>query len=50
MEDGNFHEVPYNELEKLNTEFSMPYLRFVSIAAKIKDEVARKNTRERKLD
>lgn len=43
MVDGSFHEVFYDELEKPNTEFSMPYLRFVSIAAKIKDEVARKN-------
>ncbi len=43
MEDGSFHEVPYDELEKPSTEFSMPYIRFVSIAAKIKDEVARKN-------
>ena len=43
MVDCSFHEVPYDELEKPNTEFSMPYLRFVSIAAKIKDEVARKN-------
>ncbi len=43
MVDGSFHEVPYDELEKPATEFSMPYLRFVSIAAKIKDEVARKN-------
>lgn len=43
MEDGSFHEVPYEELEKPSTEFSMPYLRFVSIAAKIKDEVARKS-------
>jgi len=43
MVDGSFHEVPYDELEKPTTEFSMPYLRFVSIAAKIKDEVARKN-------
>ena len=43
MEDGSFHEVPYDELGKPATDFSMPYLRFVSIAAKIKDEVARKN-------
>lgn len=43
MVDGSFHEVPYDELEKPTTEFSMPYLRFVSIAARIKDEVARKN-------
>ncbi|MPM02063.1 RNA polymerase-associated protein RapA [bioreactor metagenome] len=43
MVDGSFHEVPYDELEKPTTDFAMPYLRFVSIAAKIKDEVARKN-------
>jgi len=43
MEDGSFHEVPCDELEKPTTEYSMPYLRFISIAAKIKDEVARKN-------
>jgi SNF2 family DNA or RNA helicase len=43
MEDGSFHEVPYDELENQLTEFSMPYLSFISIAAKIKDEVARKN-------
>ena len=43
MEDGSFHEVPYDELEKAATDFSMPYMRFVSIATKIKDEVARKN-------
>ena len=43
MEDGSFHEVPLDEVEKPATEYSWPYLRFVSIAAKIKDEVARKN-------
>ena len=43
MVDSSFHEVPYDELEESTTDFSMPYLRFVSIAAKIKDEVARKN-------
>lgn len=43
MEDGSFHEVSYDEVEKPATEYSLPYLRFVSIAAKIKDEVARKN-------
>ncbi len=43
MEDGSFHEVLYDELEKPSTELSLPYIRFVSIAAKIKDEVARKN-------
>lgn len=43
MEDGSFHEVPVDDLEKPVTDFTMPYLRFISIAAKIKDEVARKN-------
>lgn len=42
-ENNSFHEIPYDELEKSNSEFSLPYLRFISIAAKIKDEVARKN-------
>lgn len=43
MEDGSFPEVSYGELEKPSTDFSMPYIRFASIAVKIKDEVARKN-------
>lgn len=43
LEDGSFHEVPWDELEQLTAAFSLPYVRFVSIAAKIKDEVARKN-------
>lgn len=42
-EDNSFHEIPYDELEKESSNFSLPYLRFISIAAKIKDEVARKN-------
>jgi SNF2 family DNA or RNA helicase len=42
MEDSSFHEVPYDELDKQAIDFSMPYLRYVSIAAKIKDEVAQK--------
>lgn len=43
IEDNSFHEIPYDELEKSTSDFSLPYLRFISIAAKIKDEVARKN-------
>ena len=43
LEDGSFQEVPYEELEKSTSDYSLPYVRFVSIAAKIKDEVARKN-------
>ena len=41
--DGSFHEVPYEELETSAKVYDLPYLRFVSIAAKIKDEVVRKN-------
>jgi superfamily II DNA or RNA helicase len=43
MEDGSFHEVPYDDLEKTTSTYSLPHIRFISIAAKIKDEVARKN-------
>lgn len=43
MENNTFHEIPYDELYKTNSEYSLPYLRLISIAAKIKDEVARKN-------
>ncbi|MFW5758504.1 MAG: DEAD/DEAH box helicase [Bacteroidota bacterium] len=43
LEDGSFHEVPFEDVEKTDTAYSLPYLRYISIAAKIKDEVARKN-------
>lgn len=43
MVDGSFHEVPIKELEESALNYSFPYIRFVSIAAKIKDEIARKN-------
>lgn len=43
MEDNSFHKVPYEALERSHTNFSMPYIRFISIATKIKDEIARKN-------
>ena len=36
-------QVNYDELEPDSENYSLPYLRFISIAAKIKDEVARKN-------
>ena len=42
-EDNSFHEIPYDELEKESSNVSVPYLRFISIAAKIKGEGARKN-------
>ena len=43
IEDEHFMEVPYEEIEHKETVYSLPYLRFISIAAKIKDEVAKKN-------
>ncbi len=43
MEDDTFHQVPYDELENELNTYSLPYFRFISIAAKIKDEVAKKN-------
>jgi superfamily II DNA or RNA helicase len=43
IEDNTFLEVDYDELESVNTSYSLPYLRFIAIAAKIKDEVAKKN-------
>ena len=42
-EDESFLEVPYEELEDLSVSYSLPHIRFISIAAKIKEEVARKN-------
>ena len=43
LEDDSFLQVPFNELEVKETIFTIPFLRFISIAAKIKDEVAKKN-------
>ena len=43
LEDESFLQVPYEELETKETVYTLPYLRFISIAAKIKDEVAKKN-------
>ncbi|MBK6380097.1 MAG: DEAD/DEAH box helicase family protein [Chitinophagaceae bacterium] len=43
MEDDSFHQVPFNELEAPANNYTLPYLRFISIAAKIKDEVAKKH-------
>src|SRR5690625_1286733 len=43
LEDNSFLEVPYEDLEKSKSFYSIPYLRFIAIAAKIKDEVAKKN-------
>ncbi len=43
LEDDSFLQVPFEELESVSTNYTLPYLRFIAIAAKIKDEVARKN-------
>ena len=43
LEDDSFLEVSKEELEPMRQEFSIPFIRFVSIAAKIKEEVAQKN-------
>ena len=43
LETNSFEQVSYDELEEDDTNFSMAQLRFISIAAKIKDEVAKKN-------
>jgi SNF2 family DNA or RNA helicase len=43
LEDGSFLQVAKEDLELENVEFNIPLIRFISIAAKIKDEVAKKN-------
>ncbi|WP_417558479.1 DEAD/DEAH box helicase [Mesoflavibacter zeaxanthinifaciens] len=43
IDDNSFLEVPYEDLEKSQSKYSLAYLRFIAIAAKIKDEVAKKN-------
>ena len=42
LEDGSFKEVSYEDLEEENMNFSQAYVRFIAIAARIKDEVAKK--------
>ena len=43
LEDDSFLQVPYEDLESKDTVYTIQYLRFISIVAKIKDEVAKKN-------
>src|SRR5699024_7580469 len=43
QETGEFLQVPVQDLEIAKESFSLPHLRFISIAAKIKDEIAQKN-------
>ena len=39
LEDNTFLEVTHEELENENTFYSLPFIRFIAIAAKIKDEI-----------
>jgi SNF2 family DNA or RNA helicase len=43
LENGFFLQVAKEDLEIENVEFNIPLIRFISIAAKIKDEVTKKN-------
>lgn len=43
LEDNTFLEVTHDELVNEDTVYSLPFIRFIAIAAKIKDEVAKKN-------
>jgi superfamily II DNA or RNA helicase len=43
LEDNSFLQVTHEELEAEDTVYSLPFIRFIAIAAKIKDEVAKKN-------
>ena len=43
LEDDTFLQVTHEELETEDTVYSLPFIRFIAIAAKIKDEVAKKN-------
>jgi hypothetical protein len=43
LQDDSFLEVPFEEIETSKIPYTLAYLRFIAIAAKIKDEVARKN-------
>jgi len=43
LEDDSFLQVNFDELDSDSVSYTIHYLRFISIAAKIKDEVAKKN-------
>ena len=42
LEDNSFFQVSVNELTANDSEYGMPYIRHIAIAAKIKDEVSKK--------
>lgn len=43
LEDGRFDQVAYEELETETSDFSLAYVRYIAIASKIKDEMAKKS-------
>lgn len=43
LEDGSFKEIALEDLEKPKSDYSIPYLEFIALAAKIKDEIAKKH-------
>ena len=43
LENNEFKQVALNELEAVASNFSLAHIRFTAVAAKIKDEVAKKN-------
>ncbi|WP_332029443.1 DEAD/DEAH box helicase, partial [Kaistella sp.] len=43
LDSGEFREVPLEDVEDRPVACSMPFIQYVAIAAKIKDEMARKN-------
>ena len=42
LEDNSFKQIPFEELSSQLTDYSFPHIRFIALAAKIKDEVAKK--------
>lgn len=43
LENGSFQQVDKDDLTPESSSLNLPYIRFISLAAKIKDEVAKKN-------
>lgn len=43
LEDGTFIQVSEDDISTGEVDYDLPYIRFISLASKIKDEVARKN-------
>ena len=43
LEDGRFEQVAHEELEAEVSNYSHAFVRYIAIATKIKDEVAKKN-------